>query len=410
MKVAATWLAATAALASTPSDVEAFVASSKTLRVGQPARLVASRSVSAATSSLPLSMAGEAPWKAFTTDVAKKVAVAATVAAVAFSTPGEALAARSGGRMGGRSFSSPSRSYSAPSAPSRSYAPSYGGGGTTVLPVPVPMGGYGMGYGFGSPFGFSPFGRPGVSFYGGGFGVNPVDLLVLGGVAYGVSQLVKGGGTSFGNLDDSPPSSLGEGVDVLKLQVAINCRDRGSNSILGVLEDVSSRGDTESRSGLAEVVSEVSLALARRSLDWVASASELEHFNNRNVERAEATFSQYSIQLRTKVERETNAVIGGKNISAERSGGGRIGSGGPTVAVVSLVVALRGDAMKKLGLDRSVSSTSGLKTALQTIASGALSDGGDNVLAAEVLWTPEEPWEVLTREDAIADFPELMDL
>lgn len=48
-----------------------------------------------------------------------------------------------------------------------------------------------MGYGFGSPFGFSPFGRPGVSFYGGGFGVNPVDLLVLGGVAYGVSQLVK---------------------------------------------------------------------------------------------------------------------------------------------------------------------------------------------------------------------------
>lgn len=49
------------------------------------------------------------------------------------------------------------------------------------------------------------------------------------------------------------------------------------------------------------MVSEVSLALARRSLDWVASASELEHFNNRNVERAEATFSQYSIQLRTKV-------------------------------------------------------------------------------------------------------------
>lgn len=48
-----------------------------------------------------------------------------------------------------------------------------------------------MGYGYGSPFGFSPFGRPGVSFYGGGFGVNPVDLLVLGGVAYGVSQLVK---------------------------------------------------------------------------------------------------------------------------------------------------------------------------------------------------------------------------
>lgn len=52
----------------------------------------------------------------------------------------------------------------------------------------------------------------------------------------------------------------------------------------------------------------------------------------------------------------------------------------------------------------------GLRAALETLAAGALSDGGENVLAAEVLWTPEEPWEVLTREDAIEDFPELMDL
>lgn len=61
-----------------------------------------------------------------------------------------------------------------------------------------------------------------------------------------------------------------------------------------------------------------------------------------------------------QIERETNAVIGGKNVSAERSSGGRSGSsGGPTVAVVSLVVALRGDAMKRLGLDKSVSNMSG---------------------------------------------------
>lgn len=68
----------------------------------------------AATTSAPLRMtaAGDgdkkAPWEAFTKDIAKKFAVAATVAAVAFSSPGDALAARSGGRMGGRSFSSPS--------------------------------------------------------------------------------------------------------------------------------------------------------------------------------------------------------------------------------------------------------------------------------------------------------------
>ena len=55
-----------------------------------------------------------APWEALTTDLAKKLAVAATVAAVSFAAPGDALAARSGGRMGGRSFSSPSvRTYGA---------------------------------------------------------------------------------------------------------------------------------------------------------------------------------------------------------------------------------------------------------------------------------------------------------
>lgn len=70
---------------------------------------------------------------------------------------------------------------------------------------------------------------------------------------------------------------------------------------IGVLSDLSTRGDTESRPGLASVVSEISLALARKQTDWVSSASELQHFNPRNAERAEAAFSQYAVQLRTKV-------------------------------------------------------------------------------------------------------------
>lgn len=45
------------------------------------------------------------PWESFATDVAKKAAVAATVAVVTFSAPGGALAARSGGRISGGSFS-----------------------------------------------------------------------------------------------------------------------------------------------------------------------------------------------------------------------------------------------------------------------------------------------------------------
>lgn len=48
-------------------------------------------------------------------------------------------------------------------------------------------------------------------------------------------------------------------------------------------------------------MSEISLALVWWPSDWVASTSELEHFTNGNAERAEATFNQYSVQLRAKV-------------------------------------------------------------------------------------------------------------
>ena len=64
------------------------------------------------------------------------------VLTLAFSNADGALAARSGGRMGGGSFRAPARSYS---SPSRTYAPSGGG----YYP-----GGYGGGFGggFGFPF------------------------------------------------------------------------------------------------------------------------------------------------------------------------------------------------------------------------------------------------------------------
>lgn len=67
--------------------------------------------------------------------------------------------------------------------------------------------------------------------------------------------------------------------------------------------------------------------------------------------------------MANQVERETNALVGGANVSSERVGGGPGASmgagGGPTVAVVNIVLALRGDALKKQGLDRSVNSMSG---------------------------------------------------
>jgi uncharacterized membrane protein len=81
-----------------------------------------------------------------------------------------------------------------------------------------------------------------------------------------------------------------------------------------------------------------------------------------------------------------------------------------TQAEVTLVLALRGESLKRFQLERSVNSASAVRAVLQQLASDTTTDEGENVLGAEILWTPEEPWETLDRNDVITDFPELRDL
>lgn len=55
-------------------------------------------------------------------------------------------------------------------------------------------------------------------------------------------------------------------------------------------------------------------------------------------------------------------------------------------------------------------SVSGTKDVLTSIASDVLVDGGYCVNAAEVFWTPSDKGEVLTKNDVVVDFPEIVDL
>lgn len=128
-------------------------------------------------------------------------------------------------------------------------------------------------FGFGFGFPFSPFPSYG---YGFSVGINPIDIIILGGIAYGAFSLLTNrvAGNQWG-LDDAEPSSLGSGVTVLKVNVALQVADRSSpTSILGQLDDIASRANVGSRAGLASLVSSTALALLRSSNDWVAAASE----------------------------------------------------------------------------------------------------------------------------------------
>ena len=77
-----------------------------------------------------------------------------------------------------------------------------------------------------------------------------------------------------------------------------------------------------------------------------------------------------------------------------------------TLVVVSLLAAVRGD-QTDLGF---VTSVNDLKRALQLLASNVVLERGELLVAGEVLWTPSEAEEVLTRSDMLLDYPELVDL
>jgi uncharacterized membrane protein len=92
--------------------------------------------------------------------------------------------------------------------------------------------------------------------------------------------------------------------------------------------------------------------------------------------------------------------FGSKSIEAKRSQEAPVSS--PSVAIVTINFAMEGDstALPKIG------SRDDVHAALSMIASDALV--GECLLTAEVLWSPEDPSETLTRESTIVDFPHLV--
>lgn len=109
-----------------------------------------------------------------------------------------------------------------------------------------------------------------------GYGISPIDVIILGGLAVGAYNFLKNrvSGASW-DYDGEEPSSLGSGVTVLKLQVGLSVADRSSlESILGQLDTIAANADTSDRQGLANVVSQSCLALLRCSKDWISAAGE----------------------------------------------------------------------------------------------------------------------------------------
>jgi uncharacterized membrane protein len=291
-----------------------------------------------------------------------------------------ALAARSGGRIGGGSFRAPARSYA---SPSRTYAPSGGG-----------YYGGGFGGGFGFPFLLPFFG------FGGGFG-GLFSILIFISIANFLVQSFRRAGGETNEVGYSAPTT----VSVARLQVGLLAEARGLQS---ELDSLAQTANTNTATGRAQVLQESTLALLRHPEYWVYAGAESQQTR---LEAAEAKFNQFSLAERSKFTEETLSNFNNQLRQSESNKmmptlpengelvGANLNQAPGEYIVVTVIVGTQG----KLQLPK-VKNSDDLRQALRQI--GGVSS--EQLLAVEVLWTPQANGDTLTGDDMLAGYADLV--
>jgi uncharacterized membrane protein len=296
------------------------------------------------------------------------------VLTLVFAQTGDALAARSGGRIGGGSFRAPSRGYS---SPSNSY-PSRGGGG------------YYPGGGFSSPL---PF----WLLLGGGGG-NLVSLLVLiavGGFLLQTFQRVTGGDSLTGGDVYNPQ------VSIAQIQVGLLADARNVQSKLDQLAETV---NAETSTGRMHLLQETSLELLRHPEYWTYGKTSTQQAK---LDRAEAVFNQLSLTERGKFTTETLSKV--NNQLRQANANAPLNSTGELATVEQeqeraeyIIVTLLVAATRSIELPK-INGESDLRQALQLLGSLDAS----SLVAIEAIWTPQANGDALTTDDIHAHYPDL---
>lgn len=295
----------------------------------------------------------------------------------------------------GSSFGSSFRSSLGSSSSDSGYRSSYSGGAITggfSSSTPSTSGGVRVNSFFLSPWGFGY----GVPVYGGFGGVGLLSLLFWGAFAVIMIQVVQGvlrGGSDSYQYGGGYTEGYEEVVTVGKVQVGLLGSAR---ELQRDLERIADRADTDSPDGLHYILQETVLALMRNPDYCLYGFAKSKR--ERCAEDAETAFNQLSLQERGKFQKETRVNVGGRARRASLAESKPYSEGDKELIVVTLLVAADGGF--KLP---QVTSRVELKEALSIL--GAVRE--DDVLAVEVLWTPEEEGDFFTVEDLAYDYPTL---
>lgn len=309
----------------------------------------------------------------------KTVFTLGLVLVLALSHADGALAARSGGRIGGGSFRVPSsRTYNP-----RTYAPP--GGGGYYAPYP--------GGGFGFPF-LIPFWGIGGGF--GGLFTILIFLAIANFLVQSFRRVSNGEGEEVGY--ESNPS-----VSVNRLQVGLLAQAR---DLQPELNRIAEAADTNSPEGRAEILQETTLALLRHPEYCVYAATGTQQAKLNSAESqfnrlALAERSKFSAETLSNVNNQLKAALAQEALpsSGELDNPTRLISEGPgEYIIVTLLTATLG----KFELP-AVNNTDDLRQALRQIGSIP----ADRLLALEVLWTPQAEGDTLSSDDLLAEYPDL---
>ncbi|XP_021773106.1 uncharacterized protein LOC110737053 [Chenopodium quinoa] len=300
----------------------------------------------------------------------KKPAIAALlVGALLMYDPNSAFAA-SGGRMGGRSFSSRSSMSGSQSYSVRPSSPGF----SQSVPYFAP----------------SPFGGAGL-YVGPAFGVGAGSSLFFIMMGFAAFILVSG---FLSDRSDGGVLTATERTTVIKLQVGLLGMARSLQSDLNRIAEVA---DTSTPEGLNFVLTETMLALLRHPDYCISAYSSVDI--KKSIEEGEKRFNQLSIEERGKFDEET--LVNVNNLKRQSTKSTRASGYSNEYIVITILVAAEG-VVKMPTINGSLD----LKEALQKLGSIPSS----KTMAVEVLWTPQNENDTLSERELLEDYPLLKPL
>jgi uncharacterized membrane protein len=300
------------------------------------------------------------------------------------------LARRSGGRSGGRSFSS--RRSSSSGSSTRSTGSSYGSSSRSS----------------GSSYGSRRSGGSNFIYVGGGsrssYGSNHssgvsifailIVLLVIGLIIFFVIRNRRN--NSDGYVGNNPS----EDFNTLKLQFALHANaDDFRNEITTLAEEL----DYDREEDLKSLVNETSMLLVQNQ-DYIKYAFVKQGKETRNIDAAEREFDSFINEETAKFSQITFQNRGGKVRERDLSDENK-----PDFMevdeyfIISLVVSYANTKIKLKDDNYSWEEYSELLRNVASISS-------NNVVAAEIIWSPDAKDDILTEDDIITHYPYMIQL